>query len=651
MYPSTGGILTSKTETATLIQERGKNKPTMINLSFNQSSILQRNLFSANNSLATAMKRLSTGLRVNGASDDAAGLSLSTKLSSSINGFNIANQNTQTGISFLNTADGALSTMSQDVQRIRNLAVQAANGVYSNSERNMINNEAQQKLEGIKQTIATTSFGDKKIFNDDERPTYNVNKISESQAIANGYILIKSAQDFINNIPQNGASSAGQTYILMCDIDMSSISSYTPKTNFAGTIKGNGFSISNLTINQPNQSNVSLFGTTQSSAVIENLTLNNFNMTGNNTVSGLIASGSGNITNVSITNSSIKAQGQSAGGLIGKINNTTSLNNCYADANIIGSSDAGGLVGTNSNTTQIWQSSSKGEVQGQYAGGIIGRNNSGALTITESISSASVTGTVGWDGGGIIGLANTAITMQNCFATGELTNASGLIGNENGSSIQNCFAMGKVTGIGGGLIGSGSGTYQNCFWNITTSNKITAKISTNLAGAVGLLDNQMQNSDTFLNANYSNTVWDFGFSGYPKLSWQTQNNVELQIGAEADLNSRIKINTALSMDNIKIDLSNAQGARDAIDKCDQLLQTISDKRSSIGASTNKLQSTLTSNSLRIENLSASKSTLMDTDMAIETAGMMKSQILKQASISLLSKYKNNYSELLLNLLK
>ncbi|MEI8377113.1 MAG: flagellin [bacterium] len=407
----------------------------MINLSFSQSSIIQRSLFSANNSLATAMQRLSTGCRINGAADDAAGLSLSTKLASSIRGFNIANQNTQTGISFLNTADGALSTMTKDVQRIRDLAVQAANGVYSNNERAMLNNEAQQRLEGIKQTINSTSFGDKKIFSDGTTPS---TQMTEAAAIAAGYTVIKTAAEFVANIPQNGAATAGKTYMLMGDIDMSSIANYTAKTNFSGTFDGNGYKISNLTINKPGVDDQGLFGrNAANTSQFKNLTLNNFNITGNNYTAALMGSCWGtttNIDNVKITNSTIQGF-NNVGGLIG-FTNTAVISNCTANCNISGSGiNTGGLIGWMNFGGSISKSSSSGSVSGIGSiGGIIGKHEGyGTATITECSSSASVScSTAGNNStGGLIGIAgndNLDLTVQNCYTTGDVVNGSGFIG-------------------------------------------------------------------------------------------------------------------------------------------------------------------------------------------------------------------------------
>src|SRR5258706_15964200 len=88
----------------------------------------QRNLNMSESSLATSMQRLSSGLRVNSAKDDAAGLAIAERMNAQVRGMNVAVRNANDGISLAQTADGALASVSDSLQRMRELAVQAANG-------------------------------------------------------------------------------------------------------------------------------------------------------------------------------------------------------------------------------------------------------------------------------------------------------------------------------------------------------------------------------------------------------------------------------------------------------------------------------------------------------------------------------------------
>ncbi len=118
----------------------------------------QRNLAMNQASLATSMQRLSSGLRINSAKDDAAGLAISDRMTAQIRGANQAARNANDGISLSQTAEGALGEISSNLQRIRELAVQSANATNSTSDRNSINAEAQQLKAEIDRVATSTQF-------------------------------------------------------------------------------------------------------------------------------------------------------------------------------------------------------------------------------------------------------------------------------------------------------------------------------------------------------------------------------------------------------------------------------------------------------------------------------------------------------------
>ncbi|MCV6613435.1 MAG: flagellin, partial [Cellvibrionaceae bacterium] len=124
----------------------------------------QRNLNKSQGMQADAMQRLSSGLRINSAKDDAAGLAISTRFSSQTQGLAVAIRNAGDGISLAQTAEGALGTMTDSLQRIRELALQAANGTNSDSDREALNAEAQQMIEEIRRTASETNFNGQKLL-------------------------------------------------------------------------------------------------------------------------------------------------------------------------------------------------------------------------------------------------------------------------------------------------------------------------------------------------------------------------------------------------------------------------------------------------------------------------------------------------------
>ncbi|MBZ0333231.1 flagellin [Marinobacter sp. AL4B] len=124
----------------------------------------QRNLNASQSQANTALERLSSGLRINSAKDDAAGLAISERFQSQISGLNIAQRNANDGISLAQTAEGAMDEITNNLQRIRELAVQSANATNSVSDRQALNQEVQQRIEEINRIASQTSFNGLKVL-------------------------------------------------------------------------------------------------------------------------------------------------------------------------------------------------------------------------------------------------------------------------------------------------------------------------------------------------------------------------------------------------------------------------------------------------------------------------------------------------------
>jgi flagellin len=118
----------------------------------------QRNLNNTTNGLSRSLEKLSSGYRINRASDDAAGLAISEKLRAQIRGFDQASKNAQDGNGMLNIAEGSLGIVQENLQRMRELVVQAANGTNSNSEKAAIDKELTQLKSNIDQVANSTSY-------------------------------------------------------------------------------------------------------------------------------------------------------------------------------------------------------------------------------------------------------------------------------------------------------------------------------------------------------------------------------------------------------------------------------------------------------------------------------------------------------------
>ncbi len=124
----------------------------------------QRSTSASQMSLGVAMQRLSSGLRVNSAKDDAAGLAIAERMNAQVRGMNVAIRNANDGISMAQTAEGALAKVGDALQRMRELAVQSRNGTNSDSDKNSLNKEFAELQKEINRVLGGTAFNDKKIL-------------------------------------------------------------------------------------------------------------------------------------------------------------------------------------------------------------------------------------------------------------------------------------------------------------------------------------------------------------------------------------------------------------------------------------------------------------------------------------------------------
>jgi flagellin len=124
----------------------------------------QRNLSTSQASLATSLQRLSSGLRINSAKDDAAGMSIATRMTSQINGNNVAIRNANDGISLSQTADGALSGINDNLQRMRDLAVQSNSATVSTADKTTLDNEFGALAQEVQRVAGSTTFNGKHVL-------------------------------------------------------------------------------------------------------------------------------------------------------------------------------------------------------------------------------------------------------------------------------------------------------------------------------------------------------------------------------------------------------------------------------------------------------------------------------------------------------
>ena len=134
----------------------------------------QRNLAASQSSLATSMQRLSSGLRVNSAKDDAAGLAIAERMNTQVRGMNVAMRNANDAISLSQTAEGALGKVGDIFQRMRELAVQSANGTNTDDDRTSLNEEFVQLAQEATRTLGGTKFNGVSILASSDASTFQI---------------------------------------------------------------------------------------------------------------------------------------------------------------------------------------------------------------------------------------------------------------------------------------------------------------------------------------------------------------------------------------------------------------------------------------------------------------------------------------------
>ena len=201
-----------------------------------------------NNSLTKSIAKLSSGLRINGASDDAAGLAISEKMRAQIRGLDQANANAQDGINMISTAEGALNETHSILQRMRELSVQAANDTLTSNDRQAIQLEVDELSEEIDRISNTTQFNKKKLLNGDAAVLWSSDTTSTKVTVNGGLRTIdaygqKSAQEGNYKITIDAVAGQGQVqktdiFKVKHAVQESVSESTVGFANFEGTVRG-----------------------------------------------------------------------------------------------------------------------------------------------------------------------------------------------------------------------------------------------------------------------------------------------------------------------------------------------------------------------------------------------------------------------------
>ena len=548
-----------------------------LTINTNLSSLMvQLSLKKSTIDLNRALEQMTTGYRINSAKDDAAGYAVATKMDIDLSSYRVAQNNANLGLSLINTAESSLDIVTTHLQRIRDLAEQAANGTYGQDSIDAIQMEIDQRTDEIKRIMQMTEYNAINLFEIDESKrvvNQTIFQSGETYYLTTSDDLVK-LQDLVTS----GVDTAGVTFELMNNIDMSGVAfrgiGTQSSNSFKGDFKGNNYVISNLTINTT-EAYVGLFGYV-SGGSIDSLGIKNCDIKGGSHVGGL----SGYCNNATITScyvtGSVEGSGYYTGGLVGRLYSSGTIGSCYTAVSVSGDSSTGGFAG--------------------YTDG----------TISSSYATGSVIGN-SWVGG---------------FA------------GDNFGTIVSCYATGKVKGNAwvGGFVGRAYATILSGYYNPQTTGQsvgvgYSSAVNINVTSVTTAELNELIANGTLTQYNYENT--------YGGAATSVGRDITLQVGIDSSKNSRITFNTELII-SFNVNVSTPDNARTALDTIDMILDMVTAKQTEFGAVQNRLESVIDSLDVSIENTTSSLSTIKDADIAKVSSEFIRAQILQQASATLLA---------------
>ena len=620
----------------------------MLTINTNLSSlIVQSNLKTSTKGLNIAIERMTTGFKLNHAKDNAANYSISTSLTTKLGAYTVAEENAMMGLDMVQTASSSLSQMSDLASRLRSLAMQAQNGTYGSTSLDALNSEANAIVKELFRIQNTTQYNGIYLLNGGTSTNIATNAVatlnsasttstqSSPRATSSGFIeavqkrdtsamttlasvdenttldsgtySISTAEELakLATMTNNGNVTGNAEFVLANDIDLSAYrenGGWTPIGNivygdnddddisgfyFSGIFDGNGYKVKNLYINSYGNSDdnvaaLGLFGMMQD----------------------------GEIKNLKLENVNIDTDGSGVGGLVGVVaEGNVTINNVTVAGNLTGCKSLGGLVGA------------VGEAK---------------LTLTNCSANTSITGEDYL--GGLLGMAftNQDITINNSYSLGSVSGnkyLGGFIGGalSSGINIVNSYSTSVVSGNSytGALVGEGH--------NIS-SNNVYFTENTGQANAFGSSYSSVSGTATQITNKELKALIAQGI--LPNYLGSNL-NVGLQIGnydSDSDkLNFSIEQIDIVPLNGLNI---SSAGALDAID---DFLKSINEQQTSLGAVENRLMSAIESIGVNINNLTSTRSTIKDADVAELSSEYIRNQILQQASATLLATANQNPS--------
>ncbi|MFY0655911.1 MAG: flagellar biosynthesis protein FliC [Neptunomonas phycophila] len=560
----------------------------------------QRNLTMSQNEQNTAMERLTSGKRINSAADDAAGLSISNRMTSQINGLNQAVRNANDGSSLIQTAEGALDESTNILQRMRELSVQSANGTYDSGNRSTLNAEVSQLKEELDRISETTSF--------------------------NGLNILDGT---LGKVDLQVGSESNQTI----SMEIGAMDTKSLGNGNTGDISGTAMGA----IPPAPAGNVTINGQTLATADFPTGTLDDTLNFINDNVSGVEATSFVELKADS-AGDGVLADGESFDVTVTlndgttqdfSVINTGSMDefvdaiNDKANGLVTASTDADGkLVLTAENAASI-ATVDDSDGSGSGASGTTDATQNASLSLTDTDGEKSIT------------ISYATAADADVLGIDARTDSGDIQGSA--AAAFGAFSKGDVTINGVAL------------------NELTATDDADGNGTAG----QVADMVAHINRQSGETGVVASLATGGELQLNSVDGTEISLDYRDSQAAAMKTafgmnetNNAESYGNSvsQIDISTAAGAQQAIDTIDAALEQINSTRGDLGAVSNRLDFTVNNLSNVAENVSAARSQIQDADFAAESANLSRAQVLQQAGTAMLAQA-NASSQNVLSLLQ
>ncbi|CUK22856.1 flagellin N-terminal helical domain-containing protein [Achromobacter xylosoxidans] len=555
------------------------------------SLVAQNNLNKSQSALGTAIERLSSGLRINSAKDDAAGMAIANRFTSNVRGLTQASRNANDGISLAQTTEGAASEVTTHLQRVRELTVQAANGSYSQEQLDSIQDEIKQRMADIDRISQQTDFNGVKVLssnakpltlqvgaNDGETITLNLSEISSKTLGLNGFNVngkgvIDNTKASVNNLLAAGAPTPAAA----------TPNDYVVTTTFAKVSAEQAFA------KLENGNTVTVAGATAAANVTYTYDAANDNFTFDNK------------TTTATLGALVTSLTPATGTVTGTYTNKGTAAATF-EVDAAGNVTIGGKAAFLTTTGELTTNNAAGTVPAASLTNI--------LTATSKAAANDATLSIGgkvYNSSGTAGEVHYVDTKSKdavltAFKAGPVN--SNVVLGDGLASVTLAFTSGQSTDTyvddAGEFTKITGGTFTTTYTNDPTTGTVTVK-----AGS--------------------------GTGAYaPK------------IGATVYMSSSGKLTTETT--------SKGDKTTDPLKTLDAAFNVLNKLTGELGAVQNRLESTIANLNNVINNLSGARSRILDADYATEVSNMSKAQILQQAGTSVLAQA-NQVPQTVLSLLR